>query len=88
MLQRIFRIILREGLSKLELFVTGPMQVVGKDGPAMFVVMTVHTEVLPVAAVGRVVMVIAVAVVNGEKLKIVLFELPAALGADPAMQFQ
>jgi hypothetical protein len=54
----------------------------------MLVVMTVHTEVLPVAAVGRIVMVITVAMVNGEELEIVLLKLPAALGADPAMQFQ
>lgn len=54
----------------------------------MLVVMAVNAEVLPVAPVGGVVVMVAVPVVDGEEVKVVLVELPAALGADPAMELE
>src|SRR6266567_1541148 len=64
------------------------VQVVGQDGAAVLVVVAVGAEVLPVAPVGRIVVVVAVPVVDGEELEVVLIELPAALGADPAMELE
>ena len=54
----------------------------------MFVVVAIGTEVLPVAAVGRIVGVVAVLVVDGQQVEVVLLELAAALGADPAVQLE
>ena len=54
----------------------------------MFIVVAVNAEVFPVAPVFRVVLVVAVPVVDGEEVEVVKLELPAAFGADPAMKLQ
>src|SRR5262249_60374677 len=48
--------------------------------------MAVDAQVLPVAAVRRVVVVIAILVVDGEQVQLLALELAGALGADPAVQ--
>ena len=55
---------------------------------AMFVVMAVDTEVLPVAAVGGVVFVIVVLVVNRQFVHIPVRELPGATGAHPRVDLE
>jgi len=54
----------------------------------VLVVVTVDTEVLPVRSIRRVVVVIAVAVVNGEEMQSVGLELTRAFGADPTVERQ
>jgi hypothetical protein len=56
--------------------------------PAMFVLMAIDAEILPVAAVGGIVVVIVVLVVNREKMKIPVGEFPPATGAYPGMYLQ
>ena len=51
----------------------------------MLVLVAVDAEVFPVAAVGRVVVVVAVLVVDGQQVQAGRVELPAALGADRAV---
>src|SRR5262249_59905619 len=52
----------------------------------VLVVVAVDAEVLPVAAVGRVVVVVAVLVVHGEEVQVGALELARTLGADPAVE--
>lgn len=54
----------------------------------MGILMAVGAEVFPVAAVGRVVLVVAVPVVHGEEAALGRFEFPAAAGADQPVQGQ
>ena len=51
----------------------------------MLVLVAVGAQVFPVAAVGRVVVVVAVLVVDGQQVQVGLAEFPAALGADRAV---
>ena len=53
--------------------------------PAMFIFMAVDAEVLPVRPVRRVVVAVTVFVMDGQELPVLLIELPAAFGADHAM---
>jgi hypothetical protein len=54
----------------------------------VFVFMTVNAKILPVRAVGRVVGVVAVPVVDGEEMAFILLEFPPALGADETVDLQ
>jgi len=54
----------------------------------MFVVMTMITDILPVGAIGRVIVMIAIFVMNGQLMQIGRVELAGALGADPTMQLE
>ena len=65
-----------------------PAQVVGQDLAAVLVLVAVDAEVLPVAAIGRVVAVIAVLVMDGEQVQVRRVEFARALRTDPAMQRQ
>src|SRR5438128_889662 len=62
--------------------------VVGEDTAAVLVLVTIHAEVFPVAAVGRVVVVIAVAVMNCEQVERRGIELAGALCTEPAVKLQ
>ncbi len=55
---------------------------------AMFIVMTIDTEVLPVASVRGVVFVVAVFVVNRQFMHIPIRELSGATGAYPGMNLE
>jgi hypothetical protein len=54
----------------------------------VLVVMTVNTEIFPVAPVLGVVVVIAVPVMDGEEVEVVKLELPTAFCTDPAMDLE
>jgi len=54
----------------------------------MLVVMTINAEILPVAPVGRVVVVIVILVMDREHVEIFVGEVPAAAGAYPGMDLQ
>ena len=54
----------------------------------MFIVMTVQTQQLPVAAVGRIVVMIVIFVMNREFTQFILFNFPCAPGADPWEKFE
>jgi len=54
----------------------------------MLIFMAIDTEVLPVRSVGRVVIAVAVLVVDGQKVPVLLFELPSAFGADQAVDLE
>ena len=54
----------------------------------MLVVVAPDTEIFPVASVRRVKVMIAVLVVDGEKVEVGEVEFPAALGADPSMELE
>ena len=60
-------------------------QIVGENAATVFVFMAVDAEVLPIRAVGRVVVVIAVSMMDGQQMQSVGFELAGAFGADPAV---
>src|SRR5262249_15959376 len=62
-----------------------PGQVVSQDLAAVFVVVAVRAQVLPVAAVGGIVGVIPVLVMDGEQMQRLGFELARALRTDPAV---
>ncbi len=64
------------------------MQIIGEERPAMLVIMAVDTEVFPVAAILRVIEMVAVPVVDCEKVQIVQNKLAAAFGADPPVKFE
>ena len=55
-------------------------------GWAVLVVVAIDAEILPVAAVGRIVVVIAVLVVHREQVEVARLELAAAPGADRPVQ--
>src|SRR5690242_7873455 len=61
-------------------------QVITEDATRVLVLVTVDAEILPVAAVGRVVLVVPVLVMDGEEMEVRAIELPRALGADPPVQ--
>ena len=63
-----------------------PRQVIPQQSPAVDILMAVNAEVFPVAAIGRVVLVIAVLVVNGQQMTIGGGKFPAAATADHAVQ--
>lgn len=50
--------------------------------------MAVDTEIFPVAAIGGIVIMVAVPVMNGKKVQVGQIELSAALGTNPAMKLQ
>jgi len=54
----------------------------------VFVIMAEDAQVLPITAVGRVVIMVAVFVVNGQQVEIGEFELAGTLSANPAVQLE
>ena len=54
----------------------------------MHVIMTVGTEVFPVGAVGRIILVVAVFVMDGQKMPVYVFKLPSAFRADETVYFK
>src|SRR5258705_4532882 len=63
-----------------------PAQVVAEHSLGVLGLVAIRAQVLPVAAVGRVVVVVAVLVVDGEQVKVRQVELSGAACADPSMQ--
>ncbi len=56
--------------------------------PAVLIFMTVDAEVFPVRSVGGIVVAVAVLVVDGQEVPVLLVELPAAFGADEAVDLK
>ena len=56
--------------------------------PLMFIVMTVETEQLPVASVGRIVVVVMVFVMNRELTQFLAVKFASAVRTDPWKQFE
>jgi hypothetical protein len=54
----------------------------------MFVVVTMGAEIFPVRAIRRIVVMIAVSVVDGQEIEACLVELPTALGTDRSVNFK
>ena len=54
----------------------------------MFVVMAMNAQILPVAAIGRIIIVIAVLVMNGQQIQGGRIKLTATLGADWPVDLQ
>ena len=53
--------------------------------PAVLIFMAIDAEVFPVRAVRRIIVAVAVLVVDCKEVPVLLFELPAAFGADQAV---
>src|SRR5688572_14924236 len=60
-------------------------KVVAEEALRVLGLVALGAEVLPVAAVGRVVVVIPVLVMDGQQVEVLLVELARAAGADPAV---
>lgn len=67
---------------------TVPMQIISEHAPAVFVVVAIDTEVLPVGAVKRIVPAIAVFMVHGEEIPAFKVKLPPAFGANETVYLQ
>jgi hypothetical protein len=65
-----------------------PSQIISEKSPAVLVIMTIDTKILPVRTVGRVVPVIAVFVMHCEEMPVDGVKLSAAFGTDQAVDFQ
>src|SRR5207253_1679048 len=63
-----------------------PAEIVAEDPARVLRLVTFGAEILPIAAVGRVVVVIAVLVVDGQQVQVLLVELASAAGADPTVK--
>jgi hypothetical protein len=51
----------------------------------VYILVTIHTEVFPVAPVGRIVMVISISVMDRQEMTVGVVKFPAAAGTDEAM---
>jgi hypothetical protein len=56
--------------------------IICKQFSAVFILVAVNTQVFPVGSVGRIVPVISIFVVYGQKMPVFVSELPPALSAD------
>ncbi len=54
----------------------------------MLILMTVDTEIFPVRPIGRIVPVVAILVMNGQKMAVLVFKLSSAFGAYQTMNLQ
>ena len=66
---------------KRDLFSFGS-QIITQHASAMFVFMAIDAEIFPVGAVGRIISVVTVPVMNGQKVAVLIFKLSSALGTD------
>jgi hypothetical protein len=60
----------------------GITQIIPEHPPAVLILVTVRAEVFPVRAVGRVIPMIAVLVMDRQEMLVILIELPRAFRAD------
>lgn len=61
-------------------------QIVRQNSAAVFVFVTVDAEIFPIGAVGWIVVVVAVAMVNSQQVQGIGLELAGAFGADPTVK--
>ncbi len=64
------------------------IQILAKQPPAVFILVTVHAQVFPVRAVGRIVPIVPVFMVNGQQVASFVVELSAAFGAYESVNLQ
>jgi hypothetical protein len=65
-----------------------PAEIVSEKSPAVFVLMTINTEVFPVRSVRRVMQAVSVFMVYGKKMPVFQIELTPAFGADESVDLQ
>jgi hypothetical protein len=75
------RVLKRRG-RKAYLFFFSFAEIVAQHPLLVFLIMAVDAEVFPVGAVGRIVVVVAVFVVNGEEVPVRIIKFTCTLGAD------
>jgi|APSaa5957512493_1039668.scaffolds.fasta_scaffold433119_1 hypothetical protein len=63
-------------------------QIISEHVARVFVVVAVNAQVLPVAAVGRIIFVVTVPVVDCEEVEIVLIKIHPAFGAKPSVDIE
>ena len=63
-------------------------EILTQQAATVLIVVAMVADIFPVGTIGRVVMVVAVLVMDGEMVQVGSFKLAAALGADPAMNTQ
>jgi hypothetical protein len=69
-------------------FVLITCQIVAQQAPAVLILVAVHAQVFPVGSVRRVIVMVAIFVMNGEELSVVFIKLPGALGTDQPMNLE
>ena len=69
----------------VSLFCFIAIQIVTQQPPAVFIIMTVYTEVLPVGTIGGIIMRVPVFMVDRKGVFIFVVKLPGAFGADQAV---
>lgn len=65
-----------------------PLQIISEESPAVLIFMTINTEVLPVRAIRRVVIMIPILMVHSEKVPVFEIKLSPAFGTDQAVDLQ
>ncbi len=65
-----------------------PLEILGKKSPAVLVFMTINTEVLPVGAVRRVVQMVSILVVNGQKMPVLIIEFSSTPATNEAVDLE
>jgi hypothetical protein len=63
-------------------------QIIPEHIARVFIIVAVNAQVLPVAAVGRIVLVVVVPMVDRKEVEIVLIEIHPALGAKPPVNIE
>jgi hypothetical protein len=64
------------------------IQILSEEFTAMFIIVTVNTQVFPVGSVGGIIQVISVFVVDCQEMPRLFIELPPAFGTDEAMYLE
>jgi len=64
------------------------LQIISKGAAAVLVIVAVFAEVFPVGTISRIIVMVAIFVMNCKLIKVACFELPPAFGANPSMQLE
>jgi hypothetical protein len=64
------------------------MEVIPEPFPAVFILVTVDTEIFPIRTISGIIGMIPVFMMNGEQVTVFFFEFSAALGANQAVYLQ
>ena len=65
-----------------------PAEVITENPPAVLVFVAIHTEVLPIGPVSRIIKAVAVFVVDCKKMTVFEIKFPPAFGADKSVNLQ
>jgi len=61
------------------------IHIVGKQPPAVFVLMAIDAEVFPIRAIRRIIAMISIPVMDREEMPVLLFKLPPAFCTDKSV---